>query len=612
MNTTTIKIRLSRPDGTPVIGGQVVAQLEGVGISDLDGLISQARMEAVTDETGQASLALWPSANGVSGVEYRIVARSDDGRKVIDEMVNVIESAEPVRLTDILMVPPPSPEPYDEAAIEAIRANRVLAQQAADTSTTNAAQTAADRQQTGLDRQATAADRARAETARQEAEALYGDLTAVEQAKLDAQAAHAGADTAADQAAASAQAAATSEANAANSAASINAADIVHAPGSGLANEAGSAAFADTGDFDAAGAAAGAQAYSIQRANHTGTQTLSTISDAGTAAGADVEAFDPAGRAVAVTPTAFAKADGSRPGWTAPTGTTLETASNLALVVGSTLVEIAAGTAITLPALAAGIDYTIYAAADGTLQAVDADAAAPIDTRKVGGFHVSAGCTAIVASSLWDLNWRPSTPNPRGMVLSLDGRIWADIYLADVDYALNGYSRNGQQIADDLSLPKIPAEYGGDGIAAYASANWWSFNDILSSAGKRFPHYREFTALAYGVVERQAVGTDPGTTQHQAGHRSACGVEQVTGVMWQWGADITGTSATGATAWNDWADGRGDIYTHSIRSPLFGASWVNGTHAGSRASDWVSRPDNSRSYIGARGVCDHLNLQAER
>lgn len=281
-------------------------------------------------------------------------------------------------------------------------------------------------------------------------------------------------------------------------------------------------------------------------------------------------------------------------------------------MVGSTLVEIAAGTAITLPALAAGIDYTIYAAADGTLQAVDADAAAPIDTRKVGGFHVSAGGTAIVASSLWDLNWRPSTPNPRGMVLSLDGRIWADIYLADVDYALNGYSRNGQQIADDLSLPKIPAEYGGDGIAAYASASWWSFNDILSSAGKRFPHYQEFTALAYGVVERQAVGTDPGTTQHQAGHRSACGVEQVTGVMWQWGADITGTSATGAAAWNDWADGRGDIYTHSIRSPLFGANWFSGTRAGSRASSWGNQPDSSYGSIGARGVCDHLNLQAER
>jgi hypothetical protein len=38
---------------------------------------------------------------------------------------------------------------------------------------------------------------------------------------------------------------------------------------------------------DASGAAAAAQAYAIQRANHTGTQPLSTISDAGTAAAAN-------------------------------------------------------------------------------------------------------------------------------------------------------------------------------------------------------------------------------------------------------------------------------------------------------------------------------------
>lgn len=41
----------------------------------------------------------------------------------------------------------------------------------------------------------------------------------------------------------------------------------------------GSAAAADVGDFDAAGAASAAQAYAVQRANHTGTQTASTISD---------------------------------------------------------------------------------------------------------------------------------------------------------------------------------------------------------------------------------------------------------------------------------------------------------------------------------------------
>src|SRR5689334_15288071 len=39
---------------------------------------------------------------------------------------------------------------------------------------------------------------------------------------------------------------------------------------------------------DASGAAAAAQSAAVQRANHTGTQTLSTISDAGTAAALNV------------------------------------------------------------------------------------------------------------------------------------------------------------------------------------------------------------------------------------------------------------------------------------------------------------------------------------
>lgn len=316
--------------------------------------------------------------------------------------------------------------------------------------------------------------------------------------------------------------------------------------------------------------------------------------------------------AAAVTPSAFTKADSSRPAWSVAGSNALRTASALALIVGGALVEIPADTDVTLPSLSAGTDYTIYAADDGTLQAVDADSAAPANTRAVGGFHASAGGGAIVSSSLWDLNWRPSAPSPRGMVLSLDKRTWADIYLVDVDYALHGYSRNGQRIADGNSLPKIPAEYGGNGSATYDSGSWWTFNDILSAAGKRFPFYQEFTALAYGVVERQAVGTDPVTTQHQAGYRSACGCEQVTGVMYQWGADINGTSATGDVAWQDWADGRGDIYTNSIRAPRFGAAWFNGSYSGSRASAWSSQPDLSLSDIGARGVCDHMNLQAER
>lgn len=304
----------------------------------------------------------------------------------------------------------------------------------------------------------------------------------------------------------------------------------------------------------------------------------------------------------------FSKADGSRPAWATPTAVTLETASGLTVAVGATLVTIAEGTAVTLPTLTPGTDYTIYAATDGTLEAVDADSAGPSGIRAVGGFHARAGDGNINPRSCWDLNWKPSA-NPRGMTLSLDGQTWADIYLCDVNYALNGYSRSGQTIADSGNPPKVPTVYGGDGVAAYARGSWWSFNDVLSSAKKRFPSYQEFTAIAAGVVERQSVGIDPVTTQHQGGHRSVCGAEQITGVAWQWGEDITGTNATGSAVWNEWGEGRGDIFANSFTAPLFGGEWASGVNAGSRASGWFQRADETSVQIGARGVCSHVNMQ---
>jgi len=195
------------------------------------------------------------------------------------------------------------------------------------------------------------------------------------------------------------------------------------------------------------------------------------------------------------------------------------------------------------------------------------------------------------------------------MVLDPGGSVWGDIYLTDVEYTLNGYSRNGQQIADDFDRPILPATVGGDGTAVCPSASWWQFLDIFMAAGKRYGIYEELVSLAYGVVERQAVGTDPGTTQHQAGHRSACGAEQITGVMWQW---FSGASATGGSGWVSIAEGRGDVYASNLKAPLFGSYWTNGSNAGSRTSSWAAMPDYSSSVIGARALSDHLNLQAER
>jgi len=309
-----------------------------------------------------------------------------------------------------------------------------------------------------------------------------------------------------------------------------------------------------------------------------------------------------------LTGTAFWKSDGSQPAWTAPTATTVETAGAITAVVDGLFVQVAAGSVVALPTLSPGTDYFIYLASDGSRHAVDADTAPPAGERLVGGFHCRAGDGEINPYSFWDLNWRPKS-YPRAMAIDPGKNVWADIYLTDVEYTLYGYSRPGQTIADDGNRPILPATVGGDGTTLCPSASWWQFLDIFYAAGKRFGIYEELVSLAYGVVERQAVGTDPVTTQHQAGHRSACGCEQITGVMWQW---FSGASATAGSGWSNIAEGRGDVYASNLKAPLFGAAWSSGSSAGSRSSDWNNVPSNSYSYIGARGVSDHVNLQAER
>lgn len=285
----------------------------------------------------------------------------------------------------------------------------------------------------------------------------------------------------------------------------------------------------------------------------------------------------------------------------------LKTTQIFTISIDNTLVNFAANTTVVTPILSNATDYKIYAKSDATLEALDWDDPAPADSCWLGGFHAAYSDGTVVENSLWDLGWRPSC-NPRAMTLSPDNRVWVDIYLMDVDYGLNFYSRADQTIADNENPPKIPAIYGGNGTTNYGSLMWYEAWDLCVAAGKRLPFYGEFTGFAYGVVERQAVGADSVTTKYQAGHRSACGVEQVTGVMYQWGANINGTSETGSVAWQDITDGRGDVYTHDTKAVLLGAHWNFGSYAGSRAAGWGNSPTSSYSSIGARGVCDHQIL----
>ncbi|NTA79548.1 hypothetical protein G6L13_03495 [Agrobacterium tumefaciens] len=91
----------------------------------------------------------------------------------------------------------------------------------------------------------------------------------------------------------------------------------------------------------------------------------------------------------------------------------------------------------------------------------------PTAERYFGGFHFAPGgnatareggdnSPAINPYSIWDIGFRPSCPDPRGMALVelLGGRLlWVDIYLLDADHHEQGTSRAKAIIADGRDLP---------------------------------------------------------------------------------------------------------------------------------------------------------------
>jgi len=220
---------------------------------------------------------------------------------------------------------------------------------------------------------------------------------------------------------------------------------------------------------------------------------------------------------------------------------------------------------------------------------------------------------AINAYSVWDLKFRPACPDPRGMCLVADG-FWADIYLLGVDHPTNGSSKYNVTIADGPSPPKIPAKFGGNGTTAYGGGNWWDMHEVMRSFGKRFPNYSEFSALAYGTTEAiSSGGTDvPTTGVSGTGATSAWnlftskwGVVQAAGNLWVWGDEFGGGTAAGGWVAN--TGGRGSTYQLE-NAVLLGGAWNTGVGPGSRASLWLYAPTYSNNDIGARGVCDHLQL----
>ncbi|HGF7373687.1 TPA: hypothetical protein AB5C23_001313 [Vibrio cholerae] len=311
-------------------------------------------------------------------------------------------------------------------------------------------------------------------------------------------------------------------------------------------------------------------------------------------------------------PNLFLKSIGSEPAFLA-SASSISAAFDIIVAVGGSILSFSSSDSVSLPSLISGTDYAIYATADGLIASDNFTVPSGYtesNSRRIGGFHYQDAF--INSRSVWDLKYKPSCSDPRGMARTIGG-FWADIYLLNATPDVLGTSAYNATIADGNSTPVIPQAWGGDGTSQYSTFTQYVASEVLSAYGKRLPNYSEFSVLAMGATAGYAAGTDPVTTKFDARARSTIGCEQVSGHMGQWGAENwdRGNGSSGYAWYAANTNGEGQVYTAGdtgVGASLFGGFWTYSGFAGSRCSNWSTEPWVSAGYLGARGVCDHLQL----
>lgn len=154
---TQVDFHFIAPDGAPIANGQVEVRLAGEAFLDVEsGVVVPRILRETTDGDGKLSLDLWP----VTTADYTVTALDPASGRRARYSFFVPDSTTAVRMQDIVMSPAPTPKAYDVASIDAIQANRVLAQDARDTAeaTVQAAESIRDYADTAATAAGTARD----------------------------------------------------------------------------------------------------------------------------------------------------------------------------------------------------------------------------------------------------------------------------------------------------------------------------------------------------------------------------------------------------------------------------------------------------------------------
>ena len=314
----------------------------------------------------------------------------------------------------------------------------------------------------------------------------------------------------------------------------------------------------------------------------------------------------------------FSKRGGSDSvAWAKTGNNTAEASQDLIVEVNGTVVKIPEGTTISMPTLAAGTDYAIWVNPDGSLQAATSFTTPPVaGGRRVGGFHYAPGGRAtgtsggnttpqIMETSFYDLKWRPSVVDPRGLVLVGDGSFWTGMYHMSANHLTGPVHKYNVNPCRDGNPPQNITTAGN-----YPNASSANIIEALQYHGFRAPNFWEFQLLAYGTTEATALGgSGPGLTgvlSSGAGNKqrftSQWGVFDATGVLNHWGNDTILTTENQALP----NPSRGNFFRY-LHFALFGGFWASGASAGSRAVPTDTATFSSTAY-GSRGVCDHIIL----